>query len=191
MSTALSTITTPSGKLSIAGYQAVYTSPPTREERQADLRFLNSLGQALHFIRGDAMNDGIKAEGEDMGAILNVTEYSPAYQTNICYVARNVPVENRGYPVSWSHYFAVAPVKDHEQQANLLQLAVDNEWSVAELTEYAAHIRQADKIVSWYPKAPTNDRDTIYLLLNFIKGQTKHKKGDVIDVTQEYLTKGD
>jgi len=110
-------------------------------------RVIGFAGNAWQWWAGDWINIGEKLFGEQaaQGQDDQATRYDIVRRTigkeqqtllNIASVARNVKAEVRRPELGFSHHAVVAPFhEDPEQQAEWLRLAVENQWSVAELRQ--------------------------------------------------------
>jgi hypothetical protein len=180
-----------SGKLVCKnGNEFSYTEIPTAEEIAADMAATESVGVWAKWRWHYCYQMGFDLHGEEMSQYLS-HRYEPSYGANIIWVGNSVPQANRvfDHTLSFSHYQAVAPISDKDIQYEVLLMAEENQWSVAETKLVVQQMREdaGESITFLVPKPLVRHEDGVLLAVQFLKGQTKFKQSDVIDVLERLL----
>jgi hypothetical protein len=85
------------------------------------------------FYIGDALNHGERILGEDYSQIFDKLHWTQRYISNIQWVARKIPDENRDVRINnWKFWTIIAPFSHEDQKFWVAQakdtLKMDNEW---------------------------------------------------------------
>ena len=93
---------------------------------------LQQIDASLPWWIGDWLNYGEWAWGEAYAQAVEITGMSVDRLNNYKWIANKIDVQQRRDDLSWSHHRAVAAF-DPELQADWLERAIENGWSVNEL----------------------------------------------------------
>ena len=93
---------------------------------------LQQMDASLPWWIGDWLNYGEWAWGEGYAQAIEITGMSVDRLNNYKWIANKIDVQQRRDDLSWSHHRAVAAF-DPELQADWLERAIENGWSVNEL----------------------------------------------------------
>lgn len=112
--------------------------------------FVEHHRQAL-FILGDCLRQGEAMFGEKYAQAVDATRYDIKTLTNAVWVCKAIETARRRNELSFSHHKEVASLPKPEQ-TKMLQQAIDNKWSVAEL---------AKQIKEKYPDLKRKTKDKV------------------------------
>lgn len=121
-------------------------SPLTYDEWLECGSELIALKSAVQWAIGDWLlyGEGRDAWGEMYTQAMDETRMSYESLKQYVWVASAFQLCTRVHNLSWSHHRVAAHIPDHDKRAEVLQLALQYEWSSRELAEYLK------------PKPPTN-----------------------------------
>jgi len=125
-------LTTLRGEWSPVGWE-----PPddlTRDEWLAMGPKLGGVAKALHFWIGDWLNEGERKWGEMYAQAMHYTDFAYHTLTRDVWVCKSIPREIRRSELFFTHHWHVAG-QDVETQIDLLNKAVEGEWSSGKMKE--------------------------------------------------------
>lgn len=126
------TLATMPGEFSPVGWQP--PSDLTREEWLAMGPRLGGVAKALHFWIGDWLNEGERKWGEMYAQAMSDTDFGYYTLTRDVWVCKSIPREIRRPELFFTHHWHVAAL-DAEKQSEMLDKAVEEEWSSGRLKE--------------------------------------------------------
>ena len=139
----------------------------------------------LKFALGDAIIYARQKFGESYAPLLDELRLSRGYIYNITWVASRVPKDNRGYALSFSHFYEVSSVKDPEEQREWLELCLKKRWSREDLRIAMKGIQL--EIGPQEFVMPVNDRSAIHTVIAWLDGRYPLSKDELKELLKRYL----
>lgn len=164
---------------------ACITGDLTFDECRDAINVLATADTSVKFALADLVVYARENYGESYAQLLDELKFSMGYIHNLVWVQHNVPVENRVYDLSFSHFYEVASVKDKDEQAEWLRLCVENGWSREDLRD-----RMRGDMLELGPQhfvMPVNDRSALQTVIAWLDGRYRIPKSELRELLERYL----
>lgn len=171
----------------------VINGAPTEQEWSSLGEILRRMEASIQWLIGDWLVFGEREYKETYAKTVEATGYDYGTLRTYAYVCSKVDLSIRIDKLSFAHHQLVAPFQlpdgspDTEKQAEWLQKAVENEWSIAQMREAMSRKRQiVEPFIS-----PKFDKSLLTLLGEYkkLEGEQRRRAIEYLERTLEEMRK--